>query len=158
MLMEGEMAISTQQLRLRLNADEPDYTKLARLGPAILPQLMQLVQDRNQVVASAAAALAGMIGGPQATQVLARAAKSRSAQVRTAAAGALRDARAPAASRVIAPLLKDSDKNVRKFAIKAAAARPDPTLLAELDEINELDPEPAIRSLAARVLAGSRRY
>jgi HEAT repeat protein len=156
--MEGVMAISTEQLRLRLNADEPDYTSMARLGPAIVPQLMQLVQDRNQAVASAAAALAGMIGGEQAMQVLARAARSRSSQVRTAAAGALRSVKAPAASRLIAPLLKDSDKNVRKFAIKATAARRDPALLAELDEINELDPEPAIRSLAASVLARSPRF
>jgi HEAT repeat protein len=155
--MEGEMAVSTGQLRLRLNADEPDYTKLARLGPAILPQLMQLVQDRNQAVASAAAALAGMVGGEQAMQVLARAARSPSSQVRTAAAGALRGARVPAASRLIAPLLKDSDKNVRKFAIKATATRPDAGLLAELDEINELDPEPALRALAASVLGRSRR-
>ena len=152
------MAISTEQLRLRLNADEPDYSSMARLGPAIVPQLMRLVQDRNQAVASAAAAVAGMIGGEQAMQVLARAARSRSSQVRTAAAGALRSVKAPAASRLIAPLLKDSDKNVRKFAIKATAARKDPALLAELDEINELDPEPAIRSLAANVLARSRGF
>lgn len=151
------MAVPTEQLRRLLNADEPDYVTLARLGPSVLPQLAQLVQHRDEYVAANAASLAGMIGGAQATQVLARAAKNPSSHVRTAAAGALRHVKSAAASRLIAPLLKDSDKNVRKFAVKAAANRPNPALLAELDEINELDPEPAIRSLAANVLARSRR-
>jgi HEAT repeat protein len=151
------MAIPTDQLRRHLSAEEPDYDFLARLGPAILPQLMRFVQDRNQAVASAAAAVAGMIGGEGAVQVLAGATRNRSPQVRTAAAAALRQVRAPAATRLVASLLRDSDKNVRQFAIKAAATRREPGLLAELGEINELDPEPTLRRLAGSVLARSRR-
>ena len=64
------MAVSTEQLRRMLNADEPDYAGLARLGGGILPQLAQLLNDRSEDTAANAASLAGMIGSDQAVALL----------------------------------------------------------------------------------------
>ena len=151
------MAIPTNQLRRLLNSDEPDYTALARLGPTILPQLRQLVADRNEYVAANAASLAGMIGHDQAVAVLEVATRSPSAQVRIAAAGALRHLKRPAASGLIALLLNDRDKGVRKFAIKASANRSNSALLAKIGDLSKKDPTPMIRSLASRVLSQVRK-
>lgn len=150
------MAIPASQLRRLLNSDEPDYTAMARLGPAILPQLQQLVADRDEYVAANAASLAGMIDHDTAVAVLQRAARSPSAQVRTAAAGALRQVKRPSASGLIAALLNDRDKGVRKFAIKAAAQRSNSALLAKISDLSKKDPSPMIRSLAGRALSHTR--
>ena len=116
------MTVTINQLRLQLDADEPDYPALARLGPSLLPQLAQLAKDRSEYVAANAASLAGIIGGDRATAVIESAARSRSPLVRTAAAEALQRVQGPKAVSMIAALLNDRDKGVRKFAIKAAAA------------------------------------
>jgi V8-like Glu-specific endopeptidase len=118
-----------------LNADEPDYAGLARLGGAILPQLAQLVNDRSEDTAANAASLAGMIGSDQAIALLEQAARSSSGQVRSAAASALRGTRSPKAAALVATLLRDRDQDVRKFAGKAAAMRPDSGVAARAAEI-----------------------
>jgi len=150
------MAIPSQQLRHRLNVDEPNYADLVRLGPQILPQLMQLVQDRDEYVAANAASLAGMIRSDRSIAVLERAARSASAGVRAAAAGTLRHVQHPSASKIVAALLNDKDVAVRKFAIKAAAARPHSTLATRVGEMSETDPEADIRALAAALLKQTR--
>lgn len=129
------MAVSTEQLRRMLNADEPDYAGLARLGGGILPQLAQLLNDRSEDTAANAASLAGMIGSDQAVALLERAARSRSGQVRSAAASALRGKSGPKAAALVATLLRDSDKDVRKFAGKAAPTRSGSAVAARAAEI-----------------------
>ena len=151
------MAITAAQLRNDLRADEPEYGLLARQGPALLPHLRALVSDRDEAVAANAASLAGMIDHDQAVALLEVASKSPSARVRTAAAGALRHVRRPAAASLIASLLNDRDKSVRKFAIKAAGARANPALMAKVGDISRTDPVPSLRSLATRVMGGTRR-
>jgi HEAT repeat protein len=156
LLMEGSMAVPTDRLRLFLNADEPNYAAMARLGPSILPQLAQLLSDRNQNVAANAASLAGMIRSDQSIAVLERAARSSSNLVRVAAASALRGVQNAKAGGLIASLLNDRDKGVRKFAIKAAATRPNSALAAKVAEISKRDPVPGLRSLAQSALGRSR--
>lgn len=146
------MAISTTQLRRLLGSDEPSYALLARLGAKILPQLAQLVADKNEYVAANAASLAGMIDHDQAIAVLERGVRSPSPEVRTAAAGALRHVKRPKASGLIATLLNDRDKGVRKFAIKAAATRQNPALIARVRILGERDPVVSNRALAKSVI------
>jgi HEAT repeat protein len=150
------MAMTAVQLRTDLLADEPEYETLARQGPSILPHLRALMSDRDDYVAANAASLAGMIDHDEAVALLGLASKSPSARVRAAAAGALRNVTRPAAAGLIASLLSDRDKSVRKFAIKAAGARANPALMAKVGEISRTDPLPALRSLAARVMGGTR--
>jgi len=114
------MAVSINVLRNVLSSDEPDYEGLRRLGPALLPQLQQLVRDRNAYLAANAASLAGMIGGAQAAAVLQQAGRSPSADVRIAAAGALRHLRGANVSGLLASLSKDRDPDVRMSALKAS--------------------------------------
>jgi HEAT repeat protein len=146
------MAIPTTQLGRLLASDEPDYEAIARLGAKILPQLLQLVAGRDEYVAANAASLAGMIDHDQAIAVLERGVRSRSAEVRTAAAGALSHFKRPKASGLIATLLGDSDKGVRKFAIKAAAMQSSPALIARVRGLGEKDPVASNRMLAKSVI------
>ncbi|MGR9108000.1 MAG: HEAT repeat domain-containing protein [Gammaproteobacteria bacterium] len=149
------MAIPISQLSRLLNSDEPDYSKLARLGPKILPQLAQLVTSNDEYVAANAASLAGMIKHDKALAVLARASRSPSAPVRIAAAGALRRLNHPKVNGLIARLMNDGDKGVRKFAVKAVAGRSNPDLLAKIAEISRNDPSTVIRSIASRLMSRS---
>jgi HEAT repeat protein len=148
------MPITLNQVRRMLGSEEPNYGAIARLGPQILPHLMQLVAGANENLASKAASLAGMIEHAAAVEILRRAAQSRSAHVRIAAAGATRRLSHPAASGVIHTLLGDADKGVRKFAIKAAALRKNPALIARMRELSQNDPSPVNRELASRGISG----
>jgi HEAT repeat protein len=150
------MALTLQQLRLALGGGEPNYAALARSGQGILPALSQLVADRNPVVAAAAATLAGMVGGAAALPVLARASAVASASVRSAAAASLSGISDPRAAALVGKLLADQDKGVRKFAVKAAAARQNPALAAKVAQISKQDPHKHLRLLAARALSRSR--
>jgi HEAT repeat protein len=151
------MTVTTSQLRSHLDRDEPDYPALARLGPAILPQLEQLAGDRSTYVAANAASLAGIIGGDRAIGILAGAARNKSPLVRTAAAAAITRIQGPKAASTIAILLNDRDKGVRKFAIKAAATRPNAALASKVAELSKRDPQPHLRSLASQALSRTRR-
>jgi HEAT repeat protein len=150
------MAMSFAQVRHMLLAFEPDYPAMARLGPQLLPHLRQLVSGRDKMLASKAAYLASLVDHPQAVDVVRAAAQSASAPVRVAAAGALRNLRHPAAAGAILALLNDRDPGVRKFAVKASAARPNSALLAKVGHISRQDPAPALRALASQVLSRSR--
>jgi HEAT repeat protein len=155
--METSMAISIHQLRLRLGADEPNYATLTRLGPAILPQLGQLVTDRSTYVAANAASLAGMIGSEQAVAVLERAVQNQSPIVRTAVAAALARVQGPKAAGLVSRLLTDRDKGVRKFAIRSATAKPNPAFASRISALSKSDPQPHLRALASQALSRIRR-
>jgi HEAT repeat protein len=150
------MAVSSGQLRRLLSVDEPDYNSLGRLGPSVLLHLGQLVASQDEYVAANAASLAGMIGGARAVAVLERAARSPSASVRTAAAAALGRVENPRASALLAVLLGDSDKGVRKFAIKAAARKNSAALATRIADLSRRDPMPHLRSLASQVRSRMR--
>ena len=146
------MAIPIGRLRQMLSVDEPNYAALARFGPSILPLLDQVLADPSEYVAANAASLAGMIDDRRSVDVLQRAARHASAHVRLAAAGGLRRVPRPEAAATIASLLNDRDKGVRKFAIKAAVASRNPSLIAKVATLGRGDPVPALRTLAARVV------
>lgn len=149
------MTVDINQLRQMINADEPDYTAVARMGPEVLPALRQFVAGSNPGLAAKAASAASLIAHPGAVEVVRQAAQSASPIVRIAAAGATRRMRAPNMSSLILALTRDSDPGVRKFAIKSAATRPDDrALAARVRELETRDPSPTIRALAARVTRG----
>jgi HEAT repeat protein len=154
------MSVDANSVKRLLDSDEPNYGALVRLGPAVLPVLARFIAGANVRLASAAASAAGLIRDPRAADTLAGAARSASPVVRIAAAGAARNLQGPVVSRFLHTLLGDADQGVRKFAIKAAVARPgDSRLLAKVRSIQSADPAPANRTLAARALqfASNRR-
>jgi HEAT repeat protein len=147
------MTIDINRVKRLLDCDEPNYAAVARLGAAVLPALRRFVSGPDQNLASKAASAAGLINDPRATEVLQQAARSPSVLVRLAAAGATRTTQGPGVGQVILALMRDADPGVRKFAIKAAAGRPnDTTLAARVRAIQASDPAPGNRTLAARAL------
>jgi len=150
------MPITMEQVRQLLLPEEPNYPAAARRGPELLPHLGVLTGGPDALLASKAAYLAGLIDHDAAAEVVGRAARNPSPVVRGAAAAAAGNVMRPAAAGVLMVLLSDRDLGVRKVAIKSAAARPNPALLAKLTEISERDPALALRQLAAQVLAQVR--
>src|SRR5262249_38770553 len=145
------VTIDLDQVRAWLDSDEPNYKKLATLGASVLPHLATLVRGTIVSRAAKAASLAGMIDDDRAVEVLSIAAKHPSPLVRLAAAGALRQMSRPAAASLLMTLLTDTDKGVRKLAIKSAAVRPNPALMAKIAELGSKDPAPGVRMVAAKL-------
>jgi HEAT repeat protein len=139
-----------------LDADEPDYAALARLGPQLLPHLKALIATKDEHYATKAASLASRIQDDRAVEVLSDAAKSPSSLIRLAVAGALRNLQRPAAAGVLMRLLNDADVGVRKLAIKSSVIRGNPALLAKVGSLSKTDPMPTIRTLAARAITRAR--
>ena len=152
------MSVDENSVKRLLQSDEPNYGAVARLGPAVVPILARLVSSSDPRLAAAAASAAGLVQHPGAADAVARAAQSPSSIVRLAAAGAARNLQGPAVNRVLHSLLADADQGVRKFAIKAAVARPhDASLVARVRSIHSSDPSAANRTLAQRALAFAER-
>jgi HEAT repeat protein len=148
------MTVDVNSVKRLLDSDEPDYAAVVRLGAAALPALGRLIAGSDVRLAAAAASATGLMRHPGASQTLGRAARNASPVVRLAAAGAARNMQGPDINRLLHTLLADADHGVRKFAIKAAVARPgDTALLAKVRTIQASDPSPANRTLAGRALA-----
>jgi HEAT repeat protein len=114
------MALELDEVRRRINVDEPDYGKLAAtLGPEAVPLLTILVSDPSPAVASKAAYLLSIMPGPGAQEGLAIAAQSHDENVRIAAAAGLRNLEAPS-TEALRSLFTDPDPGVRKVALQSA--------------------------------------
>ena len=127
------MAVTAEQVRAALLAEEPDYAKIAKtLGTGALPHLSALVGSEDVLLASKATYLAGVIGGPSSGDVVAKAARSGQPSVRVAAASAARKlAAAPSteargrgealadSDSILLQLVDDADPGVRKVALRS---------------------------------------
>ena len=127
------MAVTAEQVRAALLAEEPDYAKLAKtLGTDAVPHLSALVGSEDALLAAKATYLAGVIGGPSSGDVVAKAAGSGQPSVRVAAASAARKlAAAPAteargrdkaltdSDSILLRLVDDADPGVRKVALRS---------------------------------------
>ncbi|MEO6120660.1 MAG: hypothetical protein ABIW46_05875, partial [Acidimicrobiales bacterium] len=76
---------------------------------------------------------------------------SQDAGVRAAAASGARYIGVEAES-VLVTLVDDDNAAVRKTALNAAPARPGQPLLDKLSVLRDVEPEPMVRDLAARIL------
>jgi hypothetical protein len=97
-----------------------------------LPHLETLIEGDDPGLAAKAASLAGFIGGPGSTEVLAAAAQHEDPRVRVAAAGSARNLSGEEASAVLVPLIGDDDVGVQITALKSLPADPTPELQAEV--------------------------
>lgn len=149
------MTVTMKDVREFLDPEEPDYAMASQLGTPALPCLAELVKGDDIQLASKAAYLAGMIGGPKGVAVLATAAASDSATVRVAAAASMKHAAAvPAATKVAKTLLADHDDGVRKQALHSAAAGTMAGVQAAVQGLADSDPNERLRGLAAEVSGG----
>jgi HEAT repeat protein len=145
------MPVTNEQVRAVLDADEPDYEAAAQLGSDALPLLQRFVAGGDANLAAKAAYLAGRIGDPEAAPILELAAGSVHPGVRAAAASGAQHL-GTAAEPVLLSLLDDSDPAVRKVAIRATPSQPGEDLLAKLQVLREVEPEPAVRQVAVETV------
>ncbi|MDQ4025155.1 MAG: HEAT repeat domain-containing protein [Actinomycetota bacterium] len=147
------MAIDIDEVRRRIDLDEPDYEALAAaLGPQSIPHLLKLVASDDAAVASKATYLLSLFDTPQAVEGVEAAAKSADTNVRAAAAAAMRNLRGGSGVDTFRRLLSDPDPGVRKVALRSARASAGPAVRAEIERIAREDPEDGLRSAARAVL------
>ena len=146
------MVKSLDEVRQQLNVYEPDYAVLAReLGPDAAAHLRTLVTDEDEGIASKAAYLASLL--PDQSEIVALAARSPSPVVRVAAAAGTANLSGADVAEPLAGLLDDADMGVRKTALRSAT-RLQPTELREtVQQMQQADPEDAIRQLAREALS-----
>lgn len=148
------MVLELDEVRRRIDVDEPDYDKLAAtLGREAIPVLTILVSDQSPAVASKAAYLLSMLPGPGAQEGLVTAAQSPNENVRLSAAAGLRNLE-EASKEALRSLLTDADAGVRKVALQSAEKGGAATFRRELEALAESDPEEGLRASARTVLEG----
>lgn len=146
------MAITYEEVRRRLDVDEPDYIELQEMGADALPHLSFLVVAADEMLASKATFLAGIIPAAGAAGVVTDAVNSPHPAVRVAAASTAANLPSEASVEILSQLLGDADAGVRKVAIKSAVIQGTPELLARVRQLSETDEEPWLRELATKTL------
>lgn len=141
------MAVTMAQVLTELTRDEPDYTAAAALGKEALPHLLQILDGDDGMLASKAAYLAGLIGGPEAAGAIDAAASHTDPVVRVALAHSLGPQRETHA--LLGRLLDDEDAGVRKVAVRVAGTTTSKTLKARVAAIAANDSEGFVRDAAA---------
>jgi hypothetical protein len=148
------MALTIDEVKHGLRADEPDYDVLAaRWGKEALPFLAMLAKSPDRTNGPRAVYLAGKIGNPLAAAIVSEATGNPDPLWKLAAAGAAEYLTDVERIKVVSILLKDTDVGVRKIALNSIPNRVDRPLRELLDEIAKADPADALRKLAQQVIA-----
>ncbi len=131
------MAVTMEDVRRILDAEEPDYEALALLGADSLPHLQKLAAGPDPMLASKAVYAASLVDTDAGRDLIAAAATSDQVLVRLAAAGAAANLSAAAASAVLLDLVRDPDDGVRKRARNAVPDDASDELRAAVGENGE---------------------
>ena len=142
---------SSDEVRAQLEREEPDYDAAARLGPAALPVLEQLIQGEDTLLAAKAAYLASLIPGPERRAVLQTAANSAEPTVRVAAAAGLRNLSESEAAVVADGLMGDDDVGVRRQVLRSVAGSSSARIADRVRQIAERDPDDGLRRMATEL-------
>lgn len=147
------MTVTRQDVLDLLSADEVDYQRAAALGPEALTHLDDLIDSEDELLASKAAYLTGLIDGEEREQILRRASRSPEPTVRLAATAGLSSLPMDVAEPLLHQLLTDEDPGVRKQAILSASEGVvSEQISGQLRDIAEHDSSPRLRDVAREVL------
>jgi hypothetical protein len=151
------MAVTLEQVKRLLEADEPNHRAVARLGSEVIPHLETLARGPNEVLAARALYSASLINDPRAVNLLFSAATNPSVQIRIQVAAGARNLSQADGERILLRLLNDSTALVRIVGLKTVkAAFPSgqmPQRLAEsVSRLRDSDPEEAVRDLSRSAL------
>ena len=147
------MTVTMQQVRDALGPYEPRYQEEARqLGPEALAHLEEIVREGDAGLASRAVYLASLIEHDRSGAVLALGMERPDAIIRVAVAAGARNLAPQLRGRLLLRLLDEDDIGVRKVALRAVPAQPEPALAARLEALAQTEPEPALRRLAVEKL------
>ncbi len=113
--------VSKQEVLKALQADD---IAAKQLGSAAIPHLLSIVQGKDQLLASKAAFLAGVLDLPESEGVVRLASKSRAKSVRVAAAAAAGRLSCHGATEILEQLSQSSVKPVRDWAARSSHRRP----------------------------------
>jgi HEAT repeat protein len=150
------MTDMAREIDALLSAYEPNYERVARLGPTAVPVLRRLSRDPDLLMASRAIHAAGLIGGTDGAEIVERAARSDEVILRAAAAGTLARMEGSVAEPLLLALLDDDDPSIRMAATESAAAFRSKELIDRVATISRSDPEPMVRGAAEGTIGPMR--
>ena len=153
-----------------LLAIEPDYARVAALGPDAIPALVEMVELGDRRLSSRATYALGYLAAAasepgsrfpgsalaQIVKALEGAACSRLDVVRVAAAAATSRLPSAAAERIQLILLQDADVGVRKTVFEAAKADVTPAVVSSIGKWADDEPIKEVRDLAAAAINRAR--
>jgi HEAT repeat protein len=152
------VAVTVDDVRLELQADEPDYDTLAaQWGSEVVPFLAVLAKNADPLIGPRAVYLAGKIADHGAATIVADATKSPDPLWRLAAAGTAENLADEERMKIVSKLLQDNDAGVRKLALESTPNKVDRPLEGLLNQTAKTDPVGALRNLAKDVIARINR-
>ncbi|MEU9489185.1 HEAT repeat domain-containing protein [Streptomyces decoyicus] len=148
------MATTQEMVRHRLDVDEPDYPMMAReFGSPAADYLRVLLDEEDELLASKAVYLAGLIPAESAVDILAAAADNASPIVRVAAAASLANKPGLESAPLLEALLDDDDIGVRKTALRTAGKLRAASVRGKIEAMAQSDSHDALRQLARETLS-----
>lgn len=159
-MTDNAKPVSRFEVEALLRPIEPDYRALAKLGPAIIPILDELIKVGDSLLAPravwAAAALARETKDNNETTEIAKlidqGSRSKDALVRVAAAGAAHTLPPRPGGKISARLLSDRDVGVRKTALEGVPTALSRALATKVEKVAQSDKVPELRAMAATLL------
>lgn len=146
------MPLDPQELRLRLDVDEPDYAALsAQVDASDLPTLAALAAGDDAMLASKAVYLASLI--PGGADVVHDAARSDDVIIRSAAASGLANVEADRRNTIATDLLARDDAAIDKLTVRALSADATPELVQQVQHLAENSNADVVRDLSRQWLA-----
>jgi HEAT repeat protein len=147
------MAVTLDDVRSALEAEEPDYDALAaRFGAEAIGPLVQLAAAPDPEIGPKAIYLASLIAVPQAVKILLDATHNPDPKWRVAAAGAAENLNTTEATPILRRLIRDTDPRVKRQAIISMPADAGRALERALTQILTSSVESYLRDEAKTAL------
>ena len=146
------MNLTLEYVESILAPDEPDYEAARGLSRDAVPLLIQLLHSTDIHFATKATSLLGIIGGPQAADVIASLVEDPRITVRIAAVATIGNLSLEQQEAILPRFLASDDAIVRKLALDSTSLHPSQVLHEIVGRIAEHDSVPELQEMARQML------
>jgi hypothetical protein len=147
------MALTANELRILLGADEPDYAAIAaKAGKDSGSAIAEVAKGDDTMMASKAVYLASVVNDNDSLSIIAEAAESPVSRVRLAAASALPNLAATTRNKIAEKLIDKDDVSVQKLTLRAVQGKIPASLKKKISNLNKASGSEVIRDLSDTTL------
>jgi hypothetical protein len=147
------MALTVNELRYLLGADEPDYEAIAaKAGRDSTQAIAEIAKGEDTMMASKAVYLASLVNDKDAFSIIADAADSPVSRVRLAAASALPNLATATRNKLAEKLIEKNDVSIQKLTLKAVEGKVPASLKKKISNLNQASESEVIRDISTNTL------